>query len=69
MAVVTRYSVAKTQRSYDPKGVDAVCGSKVYSETQDLRDCYYYGTGVGGDVKDAPAPDFDRLTPSTGVCA
>ena len=69
MATVTRYSVAKTQKSYDPAGVDAVCGSKVYSETHDLRDCYYYGTDVGGDVKDSPAPDFARLDPKTGSCA
>ena len=68
MATVTRYSVAKTQKSYDPAGVDAVCGSKVYSETHDLRDCYYYGTSVGGDVSDAPAPDFARLDPKTGAC-
>jgi len=69
MATVTRYSVAKTQKSYDPAGVDAVCGSKVYSETHDLRDCYYYGTGVGGDVSDGPAPDYARLAPNTGDCA
>ena len=80
MATVTRYSVAKTQKSYDPAGVDAVCGSKVYSETHDLRDCYYYGgsttdgsdpadKAVGGDVSPAPAPDFDRLDPKTGPCA
>ena len=68
MADVSRYSVAKTQKSYDPKGVDAVCGSKVYSKTHDLRDCYHYGTDVGGDVSDGPAPDFERLDPKTGVC-
>ena len=69
MATVTRYSVAKTQKSYDPAGVDAVCGSKVFSETHDLRNSYNYGTSVGGDVSDAPAPDFDRLDPKTGACA
>ena len=65
MATTTRYSVAKTARSYDPDGVNAVKGSVVHSETQDMRDCYYYGTGVGGDVSDGPAPDFPRLEPTT----
>ena len=51
MAVTTRYSVAKTARSYDPAGVNAVLGSVVNSETQDMRDAYHYGTSVGGDVK------------------
>ena len=55
MATVTRYSVAKTQKSYDPTGLAAVKGSTVYSETADLRDSYHYGTGVGGDVSDGPA--------------
>ena len=43
---VTRYSVAKTQRSYDPKGVDA-CVVLKFIQTQDLRDCYT--TAVCGD--------------------
>jgi len=64
MAITTRYSVAKTQRSYDPLGVMAVKGSLVNSETQDMRDCYHYGTDVGGDVSDGPAPDFDQLPPT-----
>ena len=66
MATVTRYSVAKTQKAY---GGDPTCGSKVYSETQDLRDAYHYGTSVGGDVSDAPAEDLDRVAPNTGDCA
>ena len=66
MATVTRYSVAKTEKAY---GGDPTCGSKVYSETADLRDAYYYGTSVGGDVSDAPAEDLDRLAPKTGDCA
>ena len=65
MAITTRYSVAKTQRSYDPLGVMAVKGSLVNSETQDMRDCYHYSTDVGGDVSDGPAPDFDQLAPTT----
>ena len=35
MATVTRFSVAKTQKSYDAAGVDAVLGSTVKSETED----------------------------------
>ena len=34
MATTTRYSVAKTQRSYDPAGLAAVLGSTVKSETE-----------------------------------
>ena len=65
MATTTRYSVAKTARSYDPDGVNAVKGSVVFSETQDMRDCYHYGTDVGGDVSDGPADDYARLEPTT----
>ena len=67
MATVTRYSVAKTQDSCSSPST--TCGSKVYSETQDLRDAYHYGTSVGGDVSDGPAEDLDRLAPKTGDCA
>jgi hypothetical protein len=64
MAITTRYSVAKTAKSYDPDGVNAVKGSVVHSETQDLRDCYYYGDGsVPGDVSAGPAPDYAQLEP------
>ena len=34
MATTTRYSVAKTQKSYSPLGVAAVLGSTVTSETE-----------------------------------
>ena len=34
MATTTRYSVAKTQKSYDPAGLGAVLGSAVKSETE-----------------------------------
>ena len=34
MATTTRFSVAKTQKSYSPSGVDAVLGSTVKSETE-----------------------------------
>ena len=65
MPITTRYSVAKTAKSYDPQGVNAVIGSVVNSETQDMRDAYHYGTSVGGDVSDGPAPDFDQLEPTS----
>ena len=63
MATVTRYSVAKTQDSCGSPST--TLGSSVYSETEDLRDAYHYGTGVGGDVSDGPAPDFDQLEPTS----
>ena len=34
MPTTTRFSVAKTQRSYDPAGLAAVLGSTVKSETE-----------------------------------
>ena len=40
MASVTRFSVAKTQRSYSPDGLAAVKGSTVKSVTADLRSAY-----------------------------
>ncbi len=61
MATVTRYCVAKTQDSSSSPSTTP--GSAVYSETQDLRDSYHYGTSVGGDVSDGPAPDFAQLAP------
>ena len=67
MATLTRYSVAKTQDSCSSPST--TCGSKVYSETADLRDCYHYGSSVGGDVSDGPAEDLARLAPKTGDCA
>jgi len=29
-----------------------------------MRDAYHYGTSVGGDVSDGPAPDFGQLAPT-----
>lgn len=52
-----RYSVAKTQRSYDPTGLAAVCGSKVFSRTQGMRQAYP-GVEMG----------TDRLESTTGAC-
>ena len=34
MPTTTRYSVAKTQKSYDPQGLAAILGSTVKSETE-----------------------------------
>ena len=34
MATTTRYSVAKTEKSYSPEGLAAVQGSTVKSETE-----------------------------------
>ena len=61
MATTTRYSVAKTAKGYG----SPVLGSAVYSETEDMRDAYHYGTGVGGDVSDGPADDYARLAPTS----
>ena len=55
---VIRFSVAKTPHSYDPAGLAAVCGSKVYSVTPQMRSAY-----AGYDM------DVDRLAPNTGTCA
>lgn len=63
MATVTRYSVAKTQDSCGSPST--TLGSTVYSETADLRDAYHYGTSVGGDVSDGPAPDTTQLLPTS----
>jgi hypothetical protein len=65
MAITTRFSVAKTAKSYDPRGVYAVLGSVVKSETQDMRSAYRYGTSVGGDVSNGPAANTTRLNPTT----
>ncbi len=62
MATVTRYCVAKTQDSASSPSTTK--GSTVYSETNDLRDSYHYGTAVGGDVSDGPAPDTTQLLPT-----
>ena len=69
MAITTRFSVAKTQKGYSPLGLAADCGSKVFSETQNMTGAYYYGTDVGGDVNNGPAPNTPRLAPTGGDCA
>ena len=61
MATTTRFSVAKTRIGYG----SAVIGSTVSSETEDMRDAYHYGTSVGGDVSNGPAPDTTQLLPTS----
>ena len=41
MPTTTRFSVAKTQRSYDPAGLAAVKGSTVKSETEQWNTTAY----------------------------
>ncbi len=43
MAAIKRYSVAKTQRSYDPAGLAVVLGSTVCSETEAWKGGTYDG--------------------------
>ena len=45
MATTTRYSVAKTQKSYSPLGVAAVLGSTVKSETEQWNTNAYPPSG------------------------
>jgi hypothetical protein len=45
MPTTTRYSVAKTQRSYSPNGVAAVKGSTVKSETEQWATGPYGNSG------------------------
>ena len=53
MATTTRYSVAKTQRSYDPAGLGAVLGSTVKSETEQWTGGRY-GYPEAADLQDTP---------------
>ena len=59
MPTTTRYSVAKTQKSYDAAGVGAVKGSTVKSETEQWKGGVAYGDSVGGSVS------TDRLEPTS----
>lgn len=54
MPTVTRFSVAKTQRSYDPAGLAAVKGSTVKSETEQWS----------GGVAYPPATSTTQLPPT-----
>ena len=54
MATTTRFSVAKTKKSYDAAGVDAVLGSTVKSETEQWNTEAY-----------PPSKDTSRLAPTS----
>ena len=62
MATTTRYSVAKTQRSYDPAGVNAVLGSTVTSTTEQWTGGLAYGSPEATDPK---SQDTSRLAPTS----
>ena len=63
-AEAQRFSVAKTQHSYDPAGLSVVCASRVYSLTPNMRQAYA-AAGITG----ARSLDRPRLSPNTGDCA
>ena len=54
MAAIKRYSVAKTQRSYDPTGLASIKGSTVYSSTEQWSTNAY-----------PPAEATDRVPPTS----
>ena len=64
-----RFSVAKTQHSYDPAGLSVVCASKVYSLTPNMRQAYAASIEGGATIVGARDLDRDRLAPNTGTCA
>jgi hypothetical protein len=55
MATTTRFSVAKTQKSYSPLGVAAVLGSTVKSETEQWT----------GGLAYPPSTNTTQLTPTS----
>ena len=55
MPTTTRYSVAKTQKSYDAQGLAAIKGSTVKSETEQWT----------GGVAYPPSQDTARVPPTT----
>jgi len=55
MATTTRFSVAKTERSYSPEGVAAVLGSTVKSETEQWT----------GGVAYPPSKSTTQLAPTS----
>ena len=55
MATTTRYSVAKTTKSYSADGVGAVKGSTVKSETEQWT----------GGLAYPPSQDTSRLAPTS----
>ena len=61
MAAINRYSVAKTQRSYDPAGLGAVLGSTVYSSTE----AWVGGNAYGEGAADEKAKATPRVPPTS----
>ena len=55
MATTTRFSVAKTQKSYSPSGLAAILGSTVKSETEQWT----------GGLAYPPSADTVQLPPTT----
>jgi hypothetical protein len=55
MATTTRYSVAKTQKSYSPEGLAAIQGSTVKSETEQWT----------GGVAYPPSANTSRVPPTS----
>jgi hypothetical protein len=55
MATTTRYSVAKTMKSYSPTGLAAIQGSTVKSETEQWK----------GGVAYPPSADTSRVPPTS----
>ena len=56
-----RFSVAKTQHSYSPLGLAAVCASKVYSLTPNMRQAYAASIEGGAVITGARDLDRERL--------
>ena len=56
-----RFSVAKTSHSYDPAGLAAVCASRVYSLTPNMRQAYAAVDAGGNVIVGARDLDRDRL--------
>ena len=64
-----RFSVAKTQHGYSPLGLAAVCASKVYSLTPNMRQAYAASIEGGAVIVGARDLDRERLAPNTGDCS
>ena len=64
-----RFSVAKTMKSYNPLGVNALCGSRVYSLTPNMRQAYAASVEGGAVIVGARDLDRDRLLRTDGDCA
>ena len=60
MATTTRYSVAKTQKSYSAEGVNAILGSTVKSETEQWTGGVAYPPSKG-----SPDPQGARVPPTS----